>query len=118
MWWDNAQTVGSMVRWYFADDAPFLPFPHRFATEIYDKVHWWQPGAGVDSTQEYTYDKGAPPPWNPSARRFCGRPEWYTYGCPSDAPPAPRLPNGAPGCCFGPGSYSIDFSRDFDVLRA
>lgn len=99
MFWDDAQTVSSTVRWYFTDE-PFLPFPHRFSSEIWDETHWVNPGAGETDKLPQTYDKGAlPSPVAPVPRGApCGPPEWFANGAPSNAPPLEWL-NGIPSCC-------------------
>lgn len=102
MWWDAAQTIGSHVRWYFVDDAPFAPFPHVFSSENWDMVHWFDDGAGEADDQTQPYDKGAPPtPFAPVVQPGdvpCGPPDWWLNGAPSDAPPEVWL-NGIPECC-------------------
>jgi len=117
MWWDAAQTLGSWVMWYFVDDNPFFPQPHIFSSETWDEVHWWNPGAGWADDKPRYYRKGAGPVPFPTAQRFCGNPDWYLTGAPANALPLTRLPNGRPVCCTAPGSYSRDYSLDFDVLR-
>lgn len=86
MWWDEGQTRGSWVRWYFVDGAKPLPFPHRFSSEWWDEVHWYNGGAGEDDATEYVYDKGAPPHPRPPGIRPCGPADWWANGAPSNAP--------------------------------
>lgn len=108
MWWDAAQTVGSFVRWYFADDAPFIPFPHQYTREIYDEVHWFNGGPGEADNRLQPYDKGAPPaPFYGAAKkgtRPCGPELWWQNGAPADAAPLTWL-NGVPICC--PAGVSV-----------
>lgn len=117
MWFDEAKTLGGYVNWYWAPKGSKpLPFPTRFTSETWDTVHWWNPGAGEDDMSLSTYSKGAlPGPFK--GLSFCGRPEWFQDGCPSDAPPLPKNADGLPACCFGRGAYSSAFSDAWDTIR-
>lgn len=115
MWWDAEQTIGSWVRWYKTPPGtPWLPFPHRFSSETWDQVHWYNGGAGEDDATNSIYDKGALPSPPPLALQPCGPADWWLNGCPSDAPPAS-------GSCCTPaglrGAYSRAYSMAWDRLR-
>lgn len=116
VYWDNARTKSSLIRWYFVpDDTPFLPGWNRFCSEIWDPVHWYCEGAGLDYLDKPVYRNGKPlGPF--TAKKPCGKLEWFDKGCPSDAPPIPRRPDGLPACCFGRGAYSPAYSDDFDTF--
>jgi hypothetical protein len=103
MFWDAAQTRGSRVRWFFVDGAPFFPGPHQFTSEIWDQVHWGNPGPGETDKLPQPYDRGAPPsPFFPAPPKegdaLCAPLEWFRDGAPSDAPPLKWL-NYVPACC-------------------
>lgn len=98
VYWDDAKTKSSVITWYRASEnaLPF-PFPHVFSMEVYDTVHWYNPGAGEDQLTGRTYYNGVPPA-RFTGQAFCGEPEWY-LGAPSDAPPLELDEAGWPACC-------------------
>jgi hypothetical protein len=118
MWWDAAQTIGSFVRWYFVDGAPFLPFPHGFTSENWDPVHWGNPDFGEAWDRLQPYDKGAPPSPAPFGVKYCGPVEWWQEGAPSDAAPL-VWSGGIPVCCSTGlvGPYDASFSYAYDRVR-
>lgn len=117
MYFDNAKTLASDVIWYKAPDgAKPLPFPSLFGSETSDTYHWWCPGAGEDDSSRSSYYNGKiPGPFK--GRSYCGPQQWWTNGCPSDAPRLSRNAAGLPSCCFGRGAYSTAFSDAWDVFR-
>lgn len=118
MWWDRAQTVGSMVRWYFVDGAPFIPGMHGYTQEIFDEVHWFNDSFGQPADMARTYDKGAAPVPAPPADHYCGDPLWWEFGAPSDAPPLTWV-DGEPACCTAGlrGPYAYPYSLSYDRVR-
>jgi hypothetical protein len=118
VYWDAAKTLSSMVKWYFVpDDRPFFHGENRFTCEIWDPVHWYAGGAGFDElSPPLPYNGKAPGPYPGLPGKFCGKKSWFADGCPSDAPPLPRRPDGLPACCFGRGAYSSAFSDAWDTF--
>lgn len=99
VFWDAARTRSSTIIWYrVPDTTPFFPGPHCFSSETYDTCHWFNPGAGEDYETGPTWYDGSPPA-SFSATSFCGEPEWFADGAPSNAPPLPRDAAGLPACC-------------------
>jgi hypothetical protein len=119
MWWDDAQTVGSYVRWYFVDGNDFIPFPHRYCSEIWDRVHWFNDQAGEADDLPQPYDKGAPPVPAPPGVHVCGPEEWWRDGAPSDAPPL-AIAAGVQPCCVAGlvGPYDLSYAPVFDRVRS
>jgi hypothetical protein len=117
MYWDAAKTMSSDVIWYKAPDgAKAFPGISTFGSEIYDGVHWWNPGAGEDDASKSSwYNSAIPGPFK--GQHFCGDPEWWQDGCPTDAPLIPVNSAGLPACCFGRGAYSSAFSKAWDVFK-
>lgn len=119
LWFDEAQTVGNWVRWYFVDDAPFLPIPHIYTSETWDEVHWSNVGPGFAWNVNRIYDKGAPPSPLPPAIHYCGQDDWWVNGAPSDAPALPVV-DGIPKCCAAGlvGAYNSAYSFAWDSPHA
>lgn len=117
MWWDAAQTIGSTVRWFFVDESDFLPFPHAYSSEIWDPVHWINPGIGEAWNLNQDYTNGHLPDPVPSDANYCGPPDWWLNGCPSDAPPLEWV-DGLPECCTpATGEYTFEYTTEYDRCR-
>lgn len=118
MYFDNAKTVFSDVVWYPSPPgAETFPFPILFTSETWDDVHWFCPGAGEDDrTPSSWYNGKMPGPFK--GTHFCGKPEWWQNGCPSDAPLIPNNAAGLPVCCFAEGAYSTAYEEAWDVFRS
>jgi hypothetical protein len=117
VWYDAERTLGGYIRWFKAPPgAKVLPVPHNFGSETWDPVHWFNPGIGEDDNSGYTWDNGALlHPYK--GLRFCGKPEWWLNGCPSNTPPLTYNSTGMPTCCGRRGAYDDAYSESWDVFR-
>lgn len=118
MWFDAAKTRGNYVLWYFAPPGSKpLPFTSRFSSETWDTVHWWNDGAGEDDATNPTFYNGkAPFPFK--GQGWCGDPDWFANGQPSDATPLARStvpPVGAPICCFAGAEFNNDYNQSYFI---
>lgn len=118
MAWDEGQTRQSKVTWYFAPKgAKVFPFAHRFSSEIYDPVHWFNNGAGeVAEAGRQPWSNGKlPGPFK--GHTYCGDASWFLNGAPRTAFPLDRNAAGLPTCCFGRGAYADAYSPAWDTFR-
>lgn len=104
MQFDEAGEIIVPVTWYFAaDGAQDFPGYHLFGS-----ARSWQEhqlpilGLGERWDSKPSYYNGAQPFFAPGLGGFCGDPDWYVNGCPSDAPPIQYSAAGVPTCCPQP----------------
>jgi hypothetical protein len=116
MQFDVDGEIVAPVKWYWASPgAKLFPGANSFSSD-----NWITPsnstlGLGEVWTSPRPWRNGSLTVVPPGDGHICGGDiSWFTDGCPSDAPPIPRVPDGLAACCIAGGlllggSYKLRF---------
>lgn len=104
MQFDEAGELIAPVTWYrAASTAVPLPVPHYYgSSRTWSEHHLGSIGLGERWDSVPAYSNGAAPGYFPGNGSICGPLDWFSRGCPSDAPPIDYGGLSTPPCCPQP----------------